>query len=71
MHIHTVYPIRKPNVSIIGKVANGTMAAVAFHEVTAKKLNSKKLLLTLKSAERTSAAVVNEVALIPTRIVTQ
>lgn len=68
---HTVYPIRKPKVSIIGNVASGTTAAVKFHEVTAKKLNSKKLLSTLNSADRLSAGVVNEVALIPTRIVTQ
>lgn len=68
---HTVYPTRNPKVSIIGNVASGTTAAVKFHEVTAKKLNSKKLLSTLNSADRVSAGVVNEVALIPTKIVTQ
>lgn len=68
---HTVYPIRNPKVSIIGNVASGTTAAVKFHEVTAKKLNSKKLLSMLNSADRASAGVVNEVALIPTRMVTQ
>ena len=55
----------------MGSVASGTIAAAAFHEVTAKKLNSKKLLSTLKSSERAIAGVVNDVALIPTHIATQ
>ena len=55
---------------MMGNVANGTIAAAAFHAVTAKKLYSKYPSLRLKSTDISSPAVVIDVELTPAKKVT-